>query len=147
MCDITIRLAEMPIDFPGIQAVRYSVFQLEQGVSAELEFDGQDEAATHFVALMNSKVIGTVRVRFLGDNFAKIERLAVLQEARGSGAGRALMKEALEFLTERDVSEVLIHAQAYLKGFYESLGFVAEGKLFEEAGIPHFKMRKRLVLV
>jgi predicted GNAT family N-acyltransferase len=145
MHDITIRLAEMPIDFPGIQAVRYSVFQLEQGVSAELEFDGQDETAIHFIALMDSQVVGTARVRFLGDNLAKIERLAVLQEARGSGTGRALMEKALKFLTERQVAEVLIHAQAYLKGFYESLGFVPEGELFEEAGIPHVKMRKRLV--
>lgn len=145
MHDITIRLAEMPIDFPKIHPVRYSVFQVEQGVSAELEFDGQDEAATHFIALLDSKVVGTVRVRFLGDNLAKIERLAVLQEARGSGTGRALMEKALGFLIEQDVSEVVIHAQAYLKGFYESLGFVPEGELFEEAGIRHVKMRKRLV--
>lgn len=145
MRDIVIRLAEMPIDFPGIQSVRYSVFQVEQGVSAELEFDGQDETATHFIALLDGKVVGTVRVRFLENNLAKIERLAVLQEARGSGTGRALMEKALAFLTDQDVSEVVIHAQAYLNGFYESLGFVPEGERFEEAGIPHVKMRKRLV--
>lgn len=145
MTDIVIRLAEMSIDFPKVQSVRYSVFQVEQGVSAELEFDGQDEVATHFIAWLDGKAVGTVRVRFLGDNLAKIERLAVLLEARGTGTGRALMEKALGFLTERDVSEVLIHAQAYLQGFYESLGFAAEGERFEEAGIPHVKMRKRLV--
>jgi predicted GNAT family N-acyltransferase len=30
-------------------------------------------------------------------------------------------------------------------GFYRRLGYVVEGDLFEEAGIPHVAMRKRIV--
>jgi predicted GNAT family N-acyltransferase len=38
----------------------------------------------------------------------------------------------------------VIHSQEYIKSFYQKLGFVEEGEIFEEAGIPHVKMRKSL---
>jgi len=38
----------------------------------------------------------------------------------------------------------MIHAQEYVKGLYEKLGFEQVGGIFEEAGIPHVKMIKHL---
>jgi predicted GNAT family N-acyltransferase len=143
---VTVTVADYAKAFPEIRAIRAAVFQVEQGVSEELEFDGKDETATHLLArsTSNQQAIGTARIRFLSQNQAKIERLAVLKEARGSGAGQALMEAAIAFLADQGVAEALIHAQAYLQAFYEKLGFVPEGDIFDEAGIPHLKMRKRL---
>ncbi len=33
-----------------------------------------------------------------------------------------------------------MHAQKQVLPFYEKLGFITEGDIFEEAGIMHFKM-------
>lgn len=135
--DYTDKLAE-------IQFIRIQVFQIEQGVEPALEFDGNDETATHLLAYLNHQSVGTVRVRYLDQQTAKIERLAVLPNARGKGIGRQLMEKALEVAAQKEVKDIIIHAQEYVKGLYDQLGFEQEGEGFEEAGIPHVKMRKRM---
>ena len=138
------QLATLPTDFPAIQEIRYQVFQLEQRVSAELEFDGQDEAATHWLAYWNGEPVGTTRVRSLTPTVAKIERVAVLREFRGLGIGKHLMLAVLAGLVEAGVTEARIHAQTAVQDFYQALGFEPEGEIFAEAGIPHVKMKKLL---
>jgi predicted GNAT family N-acyltransferase len=54
------------------------------------------------------------------------------------------MEKALEVAAQKNLEEVVIHAQDYVKGLYEKLGFEQVGERFEEAGISHVKMLKRL---
>ncbi|NJP12672.1 MAG: GNAT family N-acetyltransferase [Leptolyngbyaceae cyanobacterium RU_5_1] len=144
MSNVTTRLAEIPQDFPQIYKIRYLVFQIEQGVDPILEFDGQDEQAQHILTYLDGKPVGTARIRFWDDRTAKVERVAVLAEVRGQGIGRTLMEYILNLLAEKHVVEVAMNAQESVIEFYEKLGFTSEGELFEEAGIPHIKMRKLL---
>jgi predicted GNAT family N-acyltransferase len=146
MTPVTVKLAHLPDDFAAIAAIRSTVFQIEQGVDAALEFDGKDEEAIHFLAYWHDRPVGTARIRFLEESIAKLERLAVLAEARGQGIGQQIMDTALSFLVEKNVAIVRIHAQEPVKEFYQRLGFVAEGDRFDEAGIPHIKMSKSLGL-
>ena len=83
-------------------------------------------------------------MRYLDAKTAKIERLAVLSIARGQGIGKRLMQKAIELAIEKKIQEVVIHAQEYIKVLYQQLGFIQEGETFDEAGIPHVKMRKKL---
>ena len=48
-------------------------------------------------------------------------------------------------IAEQDpaLEELMLHAQTWTVGFYESLGFVAEGEEFEEADIPHITMKRK----
>ena len=140
----TIKLADFTHDRDDISSIRIQVFQLEQGVDSALEFDGFDEQAIHFLAYFDTQAVGTTRIRLLDETTAKLERLAVLPNFRKYGIGRKLMETALEFLSKRNFLIVRIHAQAAVKEFYQKLGFVAEGAIFEEAGIPHIKMSKQL---
>ena len=144
MDNLVIKIADFSLDFPAIQHIRSLVFQREQGVAAELEFDGNDEAAAHLLAYLDGKPVGTARIRKLDDHTAKIERVAVLKAARGFGIGKRLMVEAIAFLRQAQVAEVRIHAQAAVRDFYQQLGFEPEGEVFVEAGIPHVKMKKLL---
>ena len=57
--------------------VRRTVFQDEQGVPPELEFDDDDERAVHVIAEADGTVVGTGRVVVHTDH-AKIGRMAVL---------------------------------------------------------------------
>lgn len=144
MNNLVIKVANFAIDFPEIQHIRSLVFQSEQGVAADLEFDGKDEAAQHLLASLNGQAVGTARIRLLNAQIAKIERVAVLKAARGSGIGKQLMIEALALLTKANMAEVQIHAQTAVQTFYQQLGFEPEGDIFVEAEIPHIKM-KRLI--
>lgn len=144
MTNLIIRLAQIPKELPQVYKIRYLVFQIEQGVDPTLEFDGKDESAHHLIAFLDEKAVGTARIRFLEGQTAKVERVAVLTEFRGQGIGRRLMDYIETFLAERQVTEVYMHAQKPVREFYQKLGFVLEGKEFEEAGIPHITMRKLL---
>ncbi len=144
MSDLVIKLANFSEEFLNIKAIRKVVFQEEQGVEEALEFDGKDEICEHLIAYLNEEVVGTARIRYLDDKIAKIERLAVLSTARGQGIGKKIMEEALLVIASKDIPEVVINAQEYVKSLYQKLGFEEEGEIFAEADIPHVKMRKKL---
>jgi predicted GNAT family N-acyltransferase len=141
---VTVELAEIPQDLTKIYAVRFRVFQEEQGIDPALDWDGQDEQATHLLAFADSLPIGTLRIREIEFGVVKLERMAVLSEYRQRGVGKQIMQTALKFLLIKNFQEVRLNAQLAVKDFYQKLGFSAEGEIFEEAGIPHVRMRKRL---
>jgi predicted GNAT family N-acyltransferase len=141
---LQIKIASYESEFPHIQAIRRAVFQEEQGVDPQLEFDGLDPSLTHFLAYWQGQAVGTLRIRHLDERTAKIERLAVLKFARKQGIGSQLMQEALDFAAEQNCTKVVINAQEYVKKMYKNLGFEPVGEVFQEAGIPHIKMIKRM---
>ena len=81
MSNLTIEVADFERDFPVISAIRSQVFHQEQGVDPELDFDGRDKICQHLVAYLDGEAVGTTRIRYLNENTAKIERLAVLPGA------------------------------------------------------------------
>lgn len=128
--------------------IRRKVFVEGQAVPVEVEFDGLDVDAAHFLAIRDGKeaavALGTARMRIV-DGTAKAERVAVLVEVRGSGIGRALM-DSIEFHARQEgLRSIRLNAQVEAIHFYEKLGYVAEGEVFTEAGIDHRLMTKRLV--
>ena len=159
----------------GAISVRRAVFVDEQGVPEELELDGRDAEATHFVA-DDGRPVGTARLRaydrdagsdgggserdrsdqipdetaatrggVAGPNAAaKVERVAVLAERRGEGIGRELMAAVERAAEASGYGRVVLHAQVPVVPFYERLGYDAVGDTFEEAEIPHRRMRKEL---
>ena len=75
----------------------------------------------------------------------KIGRVCVLPEARGAGLGRALVLAAVDRLAaEPGVTLAKLSAQVDAIGFYERLGFTAEGAVYPDAGIPHRDMTRAL---
>lgn len=126
---------------PGIRRVREQVFMREQGVPAELEWDGKDGHAIHVVARNDDgEVIGTGRLLRNGH----LGRLAVLADWRGRGVGSALLMALLDEARRLGLHEVVLHAQLPAIDFYARHGFTAFGNVFPDAGIPHRSMRRRL---
>jgi predicted GNAT family N-acyltransferase len=144
MTDLVVRTAASPADRDACFAIRKTVFVDEQGVPAEAELDEHDAAATHLLALADDRPIGTMRWRTAEPSMAKVERVAVLREGRGLGAGAALMNEALRQITAGGHTQAVLHAQTTARAFYERLGFVVEGAPFDEEGIEHVRMRLAL---
>jgi predicted GNAT family N-acyltransferase len=136
---LTLRIAPTT-DIATCQALRRAVFIDEQGVDPDLEVDGLDSEATHLLAIKQGRPVGTARILFSGE-VAKVGRVCVLPELRGTGMGKALMMAAIaECRSRLGLSEVRLGAQTYAIGFYQALGFVAEGPEFMDAGIPHREM-------
>jgi predicted GNAT family N-acyltransferase len=140
--DVTIRLVGQDA-LDVCLAIRRVVFIEGQGVPEEIEVDGLDGAALHFVAERQGMAIGTARLRLLHGE-AKAERVAVLEGQRRGGVGRALMRALEREAARRGASLVLLHAQEESIPFYERLGYCVEGERFYEAGIPHRRMQRQV---
>ena len=140
--ELAVRAAVWPRDEKLIHSIRKTVFVQEQGVPAELEWDGKDRECTHVLAeiVFGSKrdAVGTGRLMPDG----KIGRMAVLSKYRGKGIGGEILTALVEAAKARDLQEVYLHAQSHAMAFYKQFGFVVEGDEFQEAGIPHLKMRQ-----
>ena len=125
-------------DLSACFEIRRQVFIQGQQVPEELEIDGLDSQATHYLLQIESSPIGTARVRFPKNGQAKIERVAILPNYQGRGLGRTLMDFILRDLRlHNTLSTVVLGAQLQVIPFYEKLGFVAYGNVFLEANIEH----------
>lgn len=122
-------------------AIRKIVFVEEQGVSPEQEWEHEEEA-THFLALSDFRPCGACRWRKTDMGY-KLERFAVLKSFRGKGVGRAMIATALDDLPN-NAEYVYLNAQVAAVSLYAKFGFHAEGNPFEEAGIAHVRMVKKV---
>ncbi|MEL6751823.1 MAG: GNAT family N-acetyltransferase [Pseudomonadota bacterium] len=129
--------------------IREVVFIGEQAVPTELERDEYDEkGATHFIALVEDMPMGTGRLRVADageQKWAKVQRVAVLSVARGTGLGKALMSAMEQHVAENALAQgITLGAQLSAKRFYTKLGYAPHGEEFDDAGIRHIEMRKEV---
>lgn len=127
-------------DVAACRALRRAVFIEEQGVSEADEIDGLDDTALHLLATVNGTPMGSARLILHGP-VGKIGRVCVLPAARGTGLGAAIMRAAVaELRALPGLTTAKLGAQTHAIGFYERLGFVAVGPVYDDAGIPHRDM-------
>ena len=127
-------------DIATCRLLRRKVFIEEQGVSEADEIDDKDDEAIHLLATVDGAPMGSARL-LLSGNTGKIGRVCVLPAARGTGLGAALMRAAVaELRRQPGLTRAKLGAQTHALGFYERLGFTAEGPIYDDAGIPHRDM-------
>ena len=139
-----VRVAESDADREAALAVRRDVFIEEQGVPEEVEMDGKDDEAVHFVATADGDPVGAARLREVGSGVGKVERVAVVADRRDEGIGRELMHTLEATAVERDIDRLIMHAQTHVEEFYRRLDYETTSDVFEEAGIDHVEMEKDL---
>ncbi len=129
----------------GAQQVRTEVFVHEQRIPLEMEWDEADATAVHALAVNRlGQPVATGRLLQHAPGVAKVGRMAVSRVLRGSSLGRDILQTLMQAAAQRGDHEVCLHAQRSAEGFYTRLGFAPRGEPFEEAGIGHIEMFKRL---
>jgi YbgC/YbaW family acyl-CoA thioester hydrolase len=127
------------------RAMRLRVFVGEQKIPVEEEWDAADALCVHAVAYNRLGMpVGTGRLLPAEAGVSKIGRMAVHEVLRGTGVGRQLLQALMARARERGDEAIALHAQRSAQGFYEGLGFSAQGAPFMEANIPHVGMRRSL---
>ena len=146
--NISIRLANWEADGEVLTAIRRQVFVDEQQVPVELELDGEDIEAQHFLVeinettmLVDDKLPAIATARVLRDGH--VGRVAVRKAYRHLGVGRALMNFIIAHYRNTPLPSLYLHSQVAAIEFYLTLGFVESGSEFLDAGIPHKLMRRK----
>ncbi len=125
--------------------LRVDVFVVEQNCPYP-ELDDKDRLADsrHLMGLNDDgKIVAYARILAPGVSYSdsSIGRVLVKQEARGGGKAAQLMKQAIEIAAQTwPEHNIQVGAQAYLTGFYESLGFKTVSNVYLEDDIPHVDM-------
>jgi predicted GNAT family N-acyltransferase len=141
MADFTVRSAQWERDEAMLRAIRRDVFVVEQRVPEDLEWDGIDPACVHALAEdAAGNAIGCGRL--LPDGH--VGRMAVRAAWRGRGVGSALLDHLVALARARGDAKAMLNAQTHAIPFYARHGFTVAGEPFDEAGIPHVAMERRL---
>jgi ElaA protein len=149
-------------DLYAILQLRSEVFVVEQNCVFQ-DIDGLDDKALHLLGWVTQaepahavnqtkpatlKLVAYARCFAPGITFAEasIGRVVTHRSVRGSGAGHALMQQAVtRTLAHWGVQTIRIGAQAHLAHYYQHHGFAPTGIDYLEDGIPHTEMLRPAV--
>lgn len=126
---------------------RFEVFVCEQKIVEEQDFDDKDKVCHHIMLKENERVVAYCRIvpKGVGYDYISVGRVLVLSSHRRKGIAQEMMKVALEFIKNNlDEKTVVLSAQLYAKGLYESVGFKVISDVYDEVNIPHVKMKVEL---
>ena len=140
MNELSIKIVDYKNYHLQIHQVRNEVFIDEQKVPEDIEIDGLDSGAKHALVFDGEKAIGTGRM-FLDGH---IGRIAVKKQYRGRGIGNSIMRKLINTARNLHLSEVWLSSQYQARNFYQKLGFIEAGEIYQEASIDHIKMKKKL---
>ena len=125
--------------YAPLSMIREKVFIEEQKVTPQLEWDGKDEEAIHFLAYQDEKAIGCARACVI-ENHMQLGRMAVLKEYRNNGIGSFLIEKAITTAKLNQLSKISISAQCHAIDFYKKFGFEVTSEIYLDAGISHQDM-------
>lgn len=127
--------------------IRRQVFVVEKNVPEGTEVDEKDvpgSGCVHFLVYEDAALVGTFRIGINQNQVAKLQRFCLLKEYRHQGYGQYAMEFVEGFCEGQKVKKIVLDAQCSAVHFYERLGYTIFSEPFEEAGIQHVKMSKKI---
>ncbi|MBO0454711.1 MULTISPECIES: GNAT family N-acetyltransferase [Enterococcus] len=125
--------------------VRMKVFVLERALALSEEFDQNDTADTVYCVLFaGSLPVATARLLTEAAGIARIGRVATIDGYRGKHLGSQVIRALENLALEKEFKQIWIHAELTAAVFYEKLGYLRDGELYEEDGVPCITLVKRI---
>lgn len=99
----------------------------------------------HFAAYSNDyELLGVLVLRPLEKKQIKMRQVAVFPEHQKKGVGQLMVAASEKYAVENHYSEIVLSARVPAIPFYEKLGYEVVSELYQEVGIDHYKMKKKL---
>ena len=126
--------------------LRYNILLEPLGLKVLDSFRAKEANYLHIgcIEQLDDKLVGGLILAPLDNENIRLMQVAVDTVYRGEGVGRELVKYAEKRAKEAGYSQIVMHAMLSVVGFYEKLGYHAEGDIFDEQGITFLKMVKDL---
>lgn len=126
----------------ALAKLRQQVFIVEQN-SIYCDLDDCDQEAIHYMECdLQDRLIAYARYRKVSQlDEVKIERVVLAAQARGLGLGKSLIVTMLQDIhLEYPVAKITLSSQIDASEFYQRLGFVEFGEVYDDGGILHVGM-------
>lgn len=75
----------------------------------------------------------------------RIKQMAVAADKQNQGIGKRLFMAFEAYLLNLGFEVFVLHARQVATGFYLNMGYTINGDVFQEVGIPHYRMIKSFV--
>ena len=141
----------MDIDFGSsrydeLVQLRYKILLEPLGLRFLDSFRDKESSYLHIGCIENldDKLIGGLVLAPVNDEEVRMMQVAVETRYQGEGIGRELVKYAEKRAKDSGFSKIIMHAMLSVVNFYEKIGYVQEGDIFEENGVTFAKMVKKL---
>ncbi len=131
-------------EYNALLDLRFRELRLPLGLRWSREDLQWEQLERHFGLFILGDAVGSVVARDLPSGAMKLRQIAVSGGRQGMGLGKHLMEKVEAILHAEGIREFELHSRLNVAGFYEALGYEREGEIFEEIGMAHVKMRKRL---
>ncbi len=119
---IEVRVARTADEMAMVMAIRAAVFLGEEDTCTYAEeFDGNDYASTHLLALVDGDAAGVFRIRWFAD-FARLERLGIRKRYRRLSVLNALTSAALELCRQKGYRMVSGKPREEVVSFWKRMG-------------------------
>lgn len=145
MGDWKVEVGNKPYLVASSMYIRMKVFILEKGLSLEDEFDQNDTIQTTYAVLFDgNKPIATARSNTEKKEILRIGRVATLKEYRGNQCGSKVFKALEDLAVAQNDKKIFVHAELTAAKFYEKLGYVRTGAIYEEDKVSCITLTKMI---
>lgn len=124
--------------------LRDTVLRAPLGLAFTEEELADDIYRRHFVATARGTVVASLSLKALGPHTLQLKQMAVAEGRRGEQIGSRLIGFAEAWARREGYGTIILNARIGAEGFYGRHGYALEGAVFEEQGIPHVRMTKRV---
>ncbi|MBE0358941.1 MULTISPECIES: GNAT family N-acetyltransferase [Pseudoalteromonas] len=121
-----------------LQHIRERVFVYELHIPKKVEFDSLDQIAQH-VLVTDEYDRGIATGRLCSDGL--ISRIAVLPEHRNRDVYQSLLNFIVKIAEHQNIHTICINCILNEVPLFNQNGFIKQGNVFMEAGIPRLRMQ------
>jgi len=131
-------------EYKEVFALRDAVLRQPLGQSLYNDDLSRDYTDAILAAKHNDSVIACLMLHHIDSSEVQLRQMAVYDHWQGKGIGKLLVQYAEAYAKSKGYTKVMLHARKVAVGFYAGMGYEQYGDMFEEVGIPHYMMEKKI---
>ncbi|MHA1298724.1 MAG: GNAT family N-acetyltransferase [Candidatus Helarchaeota archaeon] len=141
---LIIRPPKTKREFDLMYDLRWRILRKPWNQPRGSEKDPDESKDLQLIALLDNKIIGTVRYHKINDTVAQVRAMAVEEKYRMKGVARNLMESLHMTAKNQGIKYLVLNARENAIEFYKKLGYVSigEGPILYDV-IKHEKMVKQ----
>ncbi len=132
-------------EFNAYYELRYRILRKPWGQPPGNEKDDREAESIHIIAKEGDRIVGIGRLHLNSSEEAQIRYMAVEEDYRGKGVGKAMLTELEDKARKKKAKYIVLNSRETAVPFYGKFSYTIVGKAPTLFGVVHhFKMRKGL---